>query len=160
MYSVFLKKTERSDIHHSTFVICHSSIVIPLSFTQAGPLTASGQSDRERNWWTSNIERPTSNIEWMYSVCFKKDFAKRYHLSSFDIRYYTVFRSRLQRDLLFNPWNRCGQFNHQETVPFWCSFIHGIVSSPIGGIRRPSGDWLDVLNLVLCRRLNKIWHLP
>ena len=39
-------------------------------------LAASVQSDRERNWWTSNIERPISNVEWMYSVYFKKDFAK------------------------------------------------------------------------------------
>ena len=46
------------------------------SFTRAPPGLKSGQSNRERNGWTSNIERPTSNVEWMYSIYFKKDFAK------------------------------------------------------------------------------------
>ena len=67
----------------------------------------SGQSNRERNWWTSNIERPTSNVEWMHSVCFKKDFAKRSHPSKFEIRYSAVGYSavRCLTQLPADTWN-------------------------------------------------------
>jgi hypothetical protein len=46
----------------------------------------------------------------MYSVCFKKDLAKRFHPSKFDIQY-SIFCGSL-----FSPSASCqsGQFNHQE----------------------------------------------
>jgi hypothetical protein len=55
----------------------------------------------------------------MYYVYFKKDFAKRFHLSSFGLRY-SIFCGSL-----FSPAAGCQsrQFNRQETVPFWGSFI-------------------------------------
>jgi hypothetical protein len=53
----------------------------------------------------------------MYSVYFKKDFAKRFHPSKFGIRY-SIFCGSL-----FNPGHPSDPSNHQETVPFWGSFI-------------------------------------
>ena len=39
-----------------------------------------------------NIERPTSNIELMYSVHLKKDRVKRTHPSTFDILWFACFK--------------------------------------------------------------------
>jgi hypothetical protein len=46
-----------------------------------------GQSDRKRNFEKANIEYRIMNVEVMYSVYFKKDLAKRFHPSKFDIQY-------------------------------------------------------------------------
>ena len=89
-----------------------------------------------------NVEHRTSNVEWMHSVCFKKDFAKRSHPSTFDIRY-SIFDSAESFDpesfspvltteglvagcgSLFSPTagRQSGQSNNEGTMPFWCSFI-------------------------------------
>ena len=74
----------RSGSHDAGYFVAHTRRI------SAAACLKSGQSNRERNWWTSNIERPTSNVEWMYSVYFKTDFAKRFHPSKFDIRYSAV----------------------------------------------------------------------
>ena len=48
----------------------------------------------------------------MYSVCFKKDLAKRFHPSKFDILRFPV-----------PAGCQSGQFSNRKTVPFWPSFI-------------------------------------
>jgi hypothetical protein len=60
----------------------------------------------------------------MYSVYFKKDFATRgasacaaRAIPSFVIRH-SIFCGSL-----FNPGDRSGQSNHQQTMPLWRSFI-------------------------------------
>jgi hypothetical protein len=55
----------------------------------------------------------------MYSVCFKKDLAKRFHPSKFDIQY-SIFCGSL-----FRLAAKVAGLNHQETVSFWRSFIQG-----------------------------------
>jgi hypothetical protein len=53
----------------------------------------------------------------MYSVCFKKDLAKRFHPSKFDIQY-SIFCGSL-----FRPAAKVAGLIIKKTVPFWRSFI-------------------------------------
>jgi hypothetical protein len=55
----------------------------------------------------------------MYSVCFKKDLAKRFLLSKFDIQY-SIFCGSL-----FRPAAKAAGLIIKKTVPFWRSFIQG-----------------------------------
>jgi hypothetical protein len=61
-----------------------------------------------------NVEHRTSNIERRMNVfcLFKKDLAKRFHPSKFDI-----LRSAVPAGC------QNGQFSNRKTVPFWRSFI-------------------------------------
>jgi hypothetical protein len=52
----------------------------------------------------------------MYSVCFKKKLAKRFHPSKFDIQY-SIFGG-----LLFRPAAKVAGLIIKKTVPFWRSF--------------------------------------
>jgi len=58
-----------------------------------------------------------SDVEGRYSNYFIKIERSETTLRNSAVRYSTFCGS------LFNPGHRSGQSNHQETVPFWGSFI-------------------------------------
>jgi hypothetical protein len=76
----------------------------------------------------------------MYSVYFKKDFAKRFHPSSFVLRY-SAARCLIQAILAGSPIIK-------KTVPFLCSFILGFkgynrwmsLSAVVAGLLRRSNN--------------------
>jgi hypothetical protein len=76
----------------------------------------------------------------MYSVCFKKDFAKRFLPSSFVIRH-SIFCGSL-----FSPAVSCqsNRVNHQEIVPFWRSFIR---AAPLA---KKTASLIEKETLALC----------
>ena len=96
-YSIyFIKAIEQSDstLHHSKFLVRYSAVrcLIFWSFIRGFSAAAglkSGQFNQKKNLWTSNIQHPIT--PWRdrirYFVYLKKDLAKRFHPSIFDIRY-------------------------------------------------------------------------
>jgi hypothetical protein len=58
---------------------------------------------------------PPSNVEWMHSVCFKKDFAKRRHPSSRNLRY-SAERNSGVKAWIVNKY--C-----QNQIRWWWSFM-------------------------------------
>jgi hypothetical protein len=82
----------------------------------------SGQSNRERNFEKENIEYRIMNVECRRDVfCL---FKKKTERSETILRYSAV-RYSIFCGSLFSPTAGCQsrQFNGQETVPFWRSFI-------------------------------------
>jgi hypothetical protein len=59
----------------------------------------------------------------MYSVCFKKDLAKRFHPSKFDIQY-SIFCGSL-----FRPAAKVAGLIIKKTVPFWRRYIQSVRES-------------------------------
>ena len=102
----------------------------PVGLTPEGkplPQSIVANINRKRNQWTSNIERPKSNIEWMYSVYLKKIERSETTLRN------SAVRDSIFCGSLFNPGHPSDPSNHQKTVPFWGSFIRGV--SPAAGRR-------------------------
>ena len=75
-----------------------------------------------------NVEHRTFNIERRMNVfcLFKNRF--REAIPSFVIRYSTS-NIRYSAVLCLIPGHRNGQSNHHETVPFWGSFIRGLITA-------------------------------
>jgi hypothetical protein len=82
-----------------------------------------GRSNRKRNPEKENIEYRIMNVEYRRNVFYlflKKRWSEA--IPHFDIRY-SIFCGSL-----FSPTADCqsNQSNHQQTVPFWRSFIQGV----------------------------------